>query len=97
MDIYSTQSLAYARVILSYFAAVNSSLYGEYNAATLNASQAAINETLQAGYPNTLGYLWSTLFAYNATGPLDITSTANNQSTPDGSGGPSNSKTTLAM
>ena len=97
MDIYSTQSLAYARVVLSHFEAVNSSLYGEYNAATLNASQATINEILQAGYPSTPTYLWSTLFAYNATGPLNITTAANNQSASDGSSGPSNSKTTLAM
>lgn len=98
MDIFSTQSLASARVILSQFQAVNSSVYGEYNPATLNASQAAINQTIQAGYPTTQGYLWSTLVTYNATAPLGInTSSANSQGTTNGGSGAPSSKTTLAM
>ena len=98
MDIFSTQSLASARVILGKFAAVNSSVYGEYNPATLNASQASINQTIQMGYPTTLGYLWSTLDAYNATAPLGInTSVANDQGTTNGGSGVPSSKTTLAM
>jgi hypothetical protein len=55
MDIYSTQSLASARVILNQFVAINISIYGEYNASTLNASQSAINQTLVAGYPTASG------------------------------------------
>ena len=99
MDIFSTQSLASARVILSQFGNINNSVYGEYDPATLNTSQAAINETLAAGYPNLPGYLWATLSAYNATAPLGINASANkDQGTPNGgdSGNPT-SKTTLAM
>jgi hypothetical protein len=97
MDIFSTQSLASARVILGQFEAINNTVYGEYNPATLNATQDAINETLAAGYPTSLGYLWATLAAYNATAPLGINVSANNgQATPSGGSAPS-SKTTLAM
>jgi len=98
MDIFSTQSLASARVILSQFAAINISVYGEFNVTTLNASQAAINQTLAAGYPTAPGYMWATLAAYNATGSLGINATGSgNQSNqaPAGAGG--TSKTTLAM
>jgi hypothetical protein len=99
MDIFSTQSLASARVILSQFEAINNTVYGEYNPATLNASQAAINVTLVAGYPTSLGYLWATLAAYNATAPLGINASGNNdQNAPSGGGGgAASSKTTLAM
>ena len=97
MDIYSTQSLASARVILNQFVAINISIYGEYNASTLNASQTAINQTLSAGYPTASGYLWATLAAYNATVPLGINGSGDtNQNPPTASGGGS-SKTTLAM
>ena len=60
MDTFSTQSLASARVILSQSEAIDNSVYCEYNPATLNISQAAINETLAADYPTSLGYLWAT-------------------------------------
>jgi hypothetical protein len=98
MDIFSTQSLASARVIISQFEAVNISVYGEFNVSTLNSSQAAINETLVAGYPTAPGYLWATLAAYNATGPLGVNgSGSGNQSGPSQSGAVGTSKTTLAM
>lgn len=99
MDIYSTQSLASARVILNQFDAINITIYGEYNATTLNASQAAINQTLDAGYPTAPGYLWATLVAYNATGPTGINgSGSGTQNSPSASStGSGNSKTTLAM
>lgn len=98
MDIYSTQSLASARVILSQFAAINISLYGEFNVSTLNASQSAINQTLAAGYPTAPGYMWATLAAYNATGPLDINASGSgNPSGPTQTGGAGTSRTTLAM
>ncbi len=98
MDIFSTQSLASARVILSQLEAVNTSVYGEYNSATLNSSQAAINDTLAAGYPTAPGYLWATLAAYNATAPLGINNSANGaQGTQNGGSGTGSSKTTLAM
>jgi len=96
MDIYSTQSLASARVILGQFEAINISVYGEYNASTLNASQAAINATLAAGYPTQPGYLWATLVAYNATGPMGLNGSVNGTATSNGNGTGS-SKTTLAM
>jgi hypothetical protein len=98
MDIYSTQSLVSARVILSQFAAINISVYGEFNVSTLNASQPAINQTLTTGYPTALGYMWATLAAYNATGALDINTTgAGNQSSPAQTGAVGTSRTTLAM
>jgi hypothetical protein len=98
MDIFSTQSLASARVILSQFSTVNDTVYGDYNPSILNASQAEINQTLQAGYPTNPGYLWSTLVTYNATAPLGInTSAANDQSPQNGGSGTNSSKTTLAM
>jgi hypothetical protein len=97
MDIYSTQSLASARVILSQFAAINISVYGEFNVSTLNASQSAINETLATGYPTALGYMWATLAAYNATGSPDINTPGGSQSNPAQTGGVGTSRTTLAM
>ena len=97
MDIYSTQSLASARVILNQFQAINISVYGEYNATTLNASQAAINATLAAGYPTGEGYLWATLDAYNATGPLGINGSGNGTQNNTQGNGANTSKTTLAM
>jgi hypothetical protein len=98
MDIFSTQSLASARVILSQFAAININVYGEFNVSTLNASQPAINETLAAGYPTAAGYMWATLSAFNSTGSLGINASGSgNQSSPAQSGGTGASKTTLAM
>ncbi|KAI9442778.1 hypothetical protein BJY52DRAFT_1194756 [Lactarius psammicola] len=99
MDIFSTQSLASARVILTQLDTVNTSVYGDYNPATLNASQAAINDTLAAGYPTAPGYLWATLAAYNATAPLGINNSGSDtQGTQTGGGGGTgSSKTTLAM
>jgi hypothetical protein len=97
MDIYSTQSLASARVILSQFEAINITVYGEYNATTLNNSQSAINQTLAAGYPTAPGYMWATLDAYNATGALGINGSVGNQSAPNQGGSVGSSKTTLAM
>jgi hypothetical protein len=98
MDIFSTQSLASARVIISQFAAININVYGEFNVTTLNASQSAINQTLAAGYPTAPGYMWATLAAANATAPLGInTSASGNQSSPAQTGGAGTSRTTLAM
>ncbi|KAI9437606.1 hypothetical protein H4582DRAFT_1956160 [Lactarius indigo] len=97
MDIFSTQSLASARVILGQLEVVNTNIYGEYNPATLNASQAAINDTLAAGYPTAPGYLWATLAAYNATAPLGINNSASNAQGTQNGGGTGSSKTTLAM
>jgi len=97
MDIYSTQSLASARVILSQFEAINITVFGEFNATTLNASQSAINQTLAVGYPTAPGYMWATLDAYNATGDLGINGSGGNQSTPTQVGNVGTSKTTLAM
>lgn len=98
MDIFSTQSLASARVILSQFAAININVYGEFNTTTLNASQSAINQTLAAGYPTAPGYMWATLAADNATASLGInTSAGGDQSSPAQTGGAGTSRTTLAM
>ena len=98
MDIFSTQSLASAQVILNQFAAININVYGEFNVSTLNASQLAINDTLAAGYPTAPGYMWATLSAYNSTGPLGINASGSeNQSSPAQTGGGGTSRTTLAM
>jgi len=98
VDIFSTQSLASARVILSQFEAININVYGEFNVTTLNTSQTAINQTLAAGYPTAPGYMWATLAAYNATGPLGINGSGNgSQSNPAQTGGGGTSRTTLAM
>ncbi|KAH9055531.1 hypothetical protein EDB87DRAFT_1640088 [Lactarius vividus] len=97
MDIFSTQSLASARVILGQLEVINTNVYGEYNPATLNSSQAAINDTLAAGYPTAPGYLWATLAAYNATAPLGINNSASNAQGTQAGGGTGSSKTTLAM
>ena len=97
MDIYSTQSLASARVILSQFEAINVTVYGEFNATTLNASQAEIHQTLAAGYPTTPGYMWATLDAYNATGPLGINGSGSGNQTSPVQASVGSSKTTLAM
>jgi hypothetical protein len=69
MDVFSTQSLASAQFILSQFSNINNGTYGEYNASTLNASQAVIDQSLEAGSPAQPGYLFSTLVAHNATAP----------------------------
>ena len=98
MDIFTTLSLASARVILSQFADININVYGEFNVTTLNASQSVINQRLAAGYPTAPGYMWATLAAENATGPLGInTSAGGNLSTPAQTGGAGTSRTTLAM
>ncbi|KAH9032435.1 hypothetical protein EDB85DRAFT_2145555 [Lactarius pseudohatsudake] len=97
MDIFSTQSLASARLILGQLEVINTSVYGEYNPATLNASQAAINDTLAAGYPTAPGYLWATLAAYNATAPSGFNNSPNNSQSTQSGGGTGSSKTTLAM
>ncbi|KAI9442781.1 aminotransferase class-III-domain-containing protein [Lactarius psammicola] len=92
-------SLASARIIISRLEVVNTSVYGEYNPTILNASQAAINDTLAAGYPTAPGYLWATLAAYNATTPLGINNSGSDaQGTQTGGGGGTgSSKTTHAI
>ncbi|KAA1475179.1 hypothetical protein DENSPDRAFT_841916 [Dentipellis sp. KUC8613] len=101
MDIYSTQSLSSARLIESQFAAINITMYGTYDPARLNASQADINNTLQAGYVTAPEYLWATLDAYNSTGDPHISRAQSNNGTGSGGGGGGggggSSKTTLAM
>jgi hypothetical protein len=98
MDIYSTQSLASARVILNEFVAINiSNIYAEYNASNLNASQSIVNQTLAVGYPTAPGYLWATLAAYNATAPLGINGSGNANQNPPTASSTGGSKTTLAM
>jgi len=98
MDIFSTQSLASARVILSQLEAIHTSVYSEYTPAILNASQSAINETLATGYSTVSGYLGANLAAYNTMAPLGITTSAKDGlGTQTGGGGKGSSKTTLAM
>ncbi|TFY58389.1 hypothetical protein EVG20_g8168 [Dentipellis fragilis] len=97
MDIYSTQSLSSARLIESQFVAINITMYGTYDPGRLNASQADINNTLQAGYVTAPEYLWATLDAYNSTGDPHISRAQSNNGTGGGGGGGGSSKTTLAM
>ncbi|THH07795.1 hypothetical protein EW146_g9204 [Bondarzewia mesenterica] len=98
MDIFSTQSLASARVIEGQFQAINVTLYGTFDPVKLNASQADINATIQAGHPTVQGYMMATLDAYNSTGDPDITGVdQNSTNTNNGQSNSKSGKTTLAM
>jgi hypothetical protein len=97
MDIFSTQSLASARVILGRFDTINNSVYGNYNAAILNASRSALDQTIAAGYPTSPGYLLATLDAYNASGPLNVALNQSMGPLTTGTGTTGSPKTTLAM
>ncbi|KAF8868934.1 hypothetical protein CPB85DRAFT_1242210 [Mucidula mucida] len=82
-DIFSTQSLTSSHLIEYQFGQIgtgNDSIGGTYDSQRLNDSAAIMNETIQNSYAPEPGFLFATLWAYNATG-------ASNDSTTTGSGG----------
>jgi hypothetical protein len=74
----------------------NLSIYGDFNATTLNESESNINQSIASGYPVAPGYLVATLQAWNATG-TDSTGSSNNGSTSSSGDQSSNKQTGLAM
>ncbi|KAG1752952.1 hypothetical protein EDB19DRAFT_1627788 [Suillus lakei] len=86
-DIFSTQSKSASRLLayesLETFGtgsgrggSTNISLYENFNATTLTASETIVNQSIMSGYPTTPGYLFATLQAWNATG-TNSTGTSN--------------------
>ena len=69
MDVFSTQSLESANLILNLFSYLGDSADGEYNPSALNTSQAIINQSLKVGPSAESGYLFSTLLVHNAMAP----------------------------
>ncbi|KAG2129824.1 uncharacterized protein EDB93DRAFT_1181563 [Suillus bovinus] len=80
-DIFSTQSTSVSRNIQYEFGqggGTNLSIYGNFDAATLNASEASINQSINSGYATVPGYLLATLQAWNATGTNSTGTSGNN-------------------
>ncbi|KAG1890256.1 hypothetical protein F4604DRAFT_1568195 [Suillus subluteus] len=100
-DIFSTQSISVSRNIQYEFGQdgpTNLSLYGNFDATTLNASATTISQFITSGYPTVPGYLLATLQAYNATGTNSTgTSGNNNGSTSSTTNQGSKKETGLAM
>ncbi|KAG1832480.1 hypothetical protein EV424DRAFT_1368917 [Suillus variegatus] len=85
-DIFSTQSISVSRNIEYEFGQggrTNLSVYGNFDATTLNASDTTISQSIVSGYPTVPGYLLATLQAWNATG----TNSTGTTSTDSGSTG----------
>ncbi|KAJ8597519.1 hypothetical protein M405DRAFT_803811 [Rhizopogon salebrosus TDB-379] len=98
-DIFATQSLSVSKMIEYEFGQIgttNLSIYGDFNATTLNESESNINQSIASGYPVAPGYLVATLQAWNATG-TDSTGSSNNGSTSSSGDQSSNKQTGLAM
>ncbi|KAG1777716.1 hypothetical protein EV702DRAFT_1222499 [Suillus placidus] len=100
-DIFSTQSKSVSRNIQYEFGQggpTNLTLYGNFDATTLNASGTTINQSIMSGYPTAPGYLLATLQAWNATG-INSTGTSGNNNGPTSSTTDqgSNKQTGLAM
>jgi hypothetical protein len=103
MDIFSTQSLTSAHLILyqfGQFGTMNTSSYSSYNSQMLNSSSAEINDTKRTGNPTAAGYLFATLRSSNATGTSNDTNVpgspiTTNQS--NGEGGPSSTGTAMII
>ena len=84
------------RWIAQSFLNVNADKYSNFNATTLNASAAAINETMTTNVVQNPGYLFATLTAENATVPGVNSSQSGQGGSSGGSSGGSNN-TDLAM
>ncbi|OAX39974.1 hypothetical protein K503DRAFT_799194 [Rhizopogon vinicolor AM-OR11-026] len=98
-DIFATQSQSVSKIIDYEFGQVgttNLSIYGDFNATTLNASETIISRSLALGYPTAPGYLIATLQAWNAT-VADSTGGDNNGSTSSSANQDSTTQTGLAM
>ena len=76
------------------FTNVNQTLYGHFNASTLNESAAVINAAIAEGIVPVPSYLFATLLAANATLPDSNQGSGNNA---DNSGGGGSNNTDLAM
>ncbi|KAG1816088.1 uncharacterized protein BJ212DRAFT_1356341 [Suillus subaureus] len=100
-DIFSTQSQSVSRNIQYEFGQdgpKNLSLYGNFDATTLNASATTISQSIMSGYPTVPGYLLATLQAWNATGTNSTgTSSNNNGSTSSTTNEGGKKETGLAM
>ncbi|KAG1766976.1 hypothetical protein EDD22DRAFT_799625, partial [Suillus occidentalis] len=97
-DIFSTQSKSVSRNIQYEFGqggTTNLSLYGNFDATTLNASATTISQSISLGYPSAPGYLLATLQAWNATGTTGTD--GNNGSTGSTTNQDSKTDTGLAM
>ncbi|KAL5528495.1 hypothetical protein ACEPAF_7631 [Sanghuangporus sanghuang] len=92
-DIFSTKSLVTARTVENAFTNVNQTLYGNYNAETLNATFDNVTNGISSGQASS-GYLLATLTAANASVSDDNDSSDSGSTTasPGNSGG-----TDLAM
>ncbi|KAG0704496.1 hypothetical protein DFH29DRAFT_1037815, partial [Suillus ampliporus] len=80
-DIFATQSKSVSRIIQYEFGQngpTNLSIYGNFDATTLNVSEAIINQSIITGYPTAPGYLLATLQAWNATGTNSTGISSNN-------------------
>ncbi|KAG1751567.1 uncharacterized protein EDB91DRAFT_1234886 [Suillus paluster] len=98
-DIFVTQSKSVSRIIYDFGQSgpTNTSLYGDFDAATLNASEAIISQSIVLGYPTAPGYLLATLQAWNATGSNSTGPSINNGSTSPSTDQGGNKGTDLAM
>ncbi|KAL5507337.1 hypothetical protein ACEPAH_6793 [Sanghuangporus vaninii] len=92
-DIFSTKSLVTARTVENAFTNINQTLYGDYNAETLNATFDNVTNGISSGQASP-GYLLATLTAANASLPDDNDGSNSGSTTasPGNSGG-----TDLAM
>lgn len=99
-DIFSTQSKSVSRNIQYEFGqggTTNLSLYGNFDATTLNASATTISQSIMLGYPTAPGYLLATLQAWNATETNSTGTGGNNGSTSSTTDQNSKKDTGLAM
>lgn len=98
-DIFSTQSHSVSKNIEYEFGqgGANSSLYGNFDAATLNASVTTIGQSIMSGYPTVPGYLLATLQAWNATGVNSTGTSSNNNSSTSSTTQGGKKETGLAM
>ncbi|KIY73044.1 hypothetical protein CYLTODRAFT_434414 [Cylindrobasidium torrendii FP15055 ss-10] len=98
-DIYSTKSLTSAHLIEYQFGQIgseNKTLGGDYDAKKLDNYSQIMNDTINAGYATQPGYLYATLWAYNATGVSNETDSGGNSGGNNG-GKKGGSNTALAM
>lgn len=80
-DIFSTQSNSVSKNIQYEFGQdglKNLSLYGNFDATTLNASATIVTQSIVSGHPMVPGYLLATLQAWNATGTNSTGTSSNN-------------------
>ncbi|KAF8235994.1 hypothetical protein L208DRAFT_1253916 [Tricholoma matsutake] len=99
-DIFSTQSLASARLIeyqFGQFGPVNESIYAFYDSKLLNDSASIVNQSIQLGYPAAPGYLYAILQAYNSTVQLSNTTTNNGTNSSSSTTAPNDKSPSTAL